>query len=287
MTRGRRTLLPYRTADESAVACQTWWYESSGTRVPLPKYLPGWDYATDLMVGMTATIDPELLRSSTVVDDLSSLAIVVVCDCKASQRRFTSLVRLYPGCEVLDVRLDVPAGQLADSIELSATVILAEDIEPAPDRVRRAGSRLATSPSFTVVLEGDASRFPTEPVSFSAAGYEAAPWTVSSTAESLHDSLMGSVRLLINEDHSWGQRLLEDASSEISRQLQVDVFRSLVSVCTDLRDDAPTEFEDDSLGGVVEYMCQLYLRRGLAEAVKMAREEPLRFDRLVYAAVTS
>lgn len=286
MTRGNR-ILPYRTADESVLISETWWYESSGTRIPLPKYLPGWDYATELVAGLTATIDADLLQSSTAVEDLGSLALVIVCDCKASQRRFTSLSRLYQGCQVVDIALSVPAGELADVIDLSATLILAEDIEPVPDRVRRAGSRLATSSTITVVLEGDASRFPTEPLSFSAAGYEAAPWTVSSTAESLDDSLMGSVRLLINEDHSWGQQLLDDAGSPISSQLRVDVFRSLVSICADLTADAGSSFEDDSLGGVSEYMSQLYLRRSLAETVRMAKEEPLRFDRLVYEAVTS
>ena len=120
-----------------------------------------------------------------------------------------------------------------------------------------------------------------------AAGYEAAPWTIASSAESLEDSLMGSVRLLINEDHPWGQRLLEDAAApELSRQLQVDVFRGLVTLCAELSDEVVVDLEEDSLGGVADYMCQLYLRRGLSEAMKVLHEEPRRFDRLVYAAVT-
>lgn len=286
MSRGLR-MLPYLTADDMALKCDTWWYESSGERIPLPKYLPGWDYASELTVGLTADVNADLMRSSTRIEDLTSLSLVVVCDCKASQRRFTSAARLDPERAVVDVQLDVPAGQLADSIELSAVLVLAEDIEPAPDRAHRAGSRLAASSSPTVILEGEASRFPTEPLSFAAAGYEAAPWTVSSTAESLDDSLMGSIRLLINEDHSWGQELLSDLSSETSKQLQVDVFRSLVTLCSELSSEMPTDFEEDSLGGVVDYMCQLYLNRGLAEAVQMIQDEPLRFDRLVYSAVTS
>lgn len=285
MTRGQR-ILPYRTADASAVSGEEWWYERAGVRVPLPKHLPGWDYATELVVGLTAVIDAGLLRKSTMVDDLDAFELVVVCDCKASLRRFTASERLFPECQELEIRLTVPPGQLAGTIELHAHLVLAEDIPPAPDRVRQAGSRLGSSESITVVLEGEASRFPTEPLSFSAAGYEAAPWTVSSTAESVNDSLMGSIRLLINEDHPWGQQLLADAGAAVSKHLQVDVFRSLVSVCSDLIDDDPPGFEDDSLGGVAEYMCELYLRRTLTEAVKMIREEPLRFDRLVYEAVT-
>lgn len=281
-----RRILPYLTVDESAVTFESWWFERAGTRMPLPKYLPAWDYASDLLVGLTATINSDLALGSTGLDTLDQLAIVLVADCKASQRRFTSSVRLFSDCEIIDVALDVPPGQVADSIDLSATLVLAEDVAPARNRVQRAGSRLASSLSHVVILEGDASRFPTEPISFSAAGYEAAPWTISSTAESLEDGLMGSVRLLINEDHPWGQQLLEDASAEVSRQLHVDVFRSLVIICADLGDHLASDLEDDSLGGVVDYMCQLYLRRGLDEAVKVIREEPLRFDRLVYAAVT-
>lgn len=285
MKRGRR-ILPYRTADESAVIWESWWFERAETRLPLPKYLPGWDYASELTVGLTATINSDLVLASTGLDDLDQIAIVLVGDCKASQRRFTSSVRLFSGCEIVDVGLQLPPGQVADSMDLCAVLVLAEDIEPAADRVQRAGSRLASSHNQSFILEGDASRFPTEPISFSAAGYEAAPWTISSTAESLEESLMGTVRLLINEDHPWGQRLLTDASADVSKQLHVDVFRSLVSICAELGDSPTGDFEDDSLGGVVDYMCQLYLRRGLTEAVKVIREEPLRFDRLVYAAVT-
>lgn len=285
MKRGRR-ILPYLTADESAVTWESWWFERAGTRLPLPKYLPAWDYASDLAVGLTATINSDLVLASTGLETLDQLALVLVGDCKASQRRFTSSVRLFPGCEVVDVGLTVPPGQVADSMDLCATLVLAEDVEPAVDRVQRAGSRLASSPSHSLILEGDASRFPTEPISFSAAGYEAAPWTISSTAESLEDSLMGSVRLLINEDHPWGQQLLADASADVSKQLHVDVFRSLVIICADLGEHPTADLEEDSLGGVVDYMCQLYLRRGLDEAVKVIREEPLRFDRLVYSAVT-
>ena len=98
---------------------------------------------------------------------------------------------------------------------------------------------------------------------------------------------MGSVRLLINEDHPWGQRLLEDADApELSRQLQVDVFRGLVTLCDELSEEVIADLEQDSLGGVTDYMCQLYLRRSLSEAMKVLQEEPRRFDRLVYAALT-
>lgn len=285
MRRGIR-LLPYRTADDSAVNWESWWFERGETRLPLPKYLPGWDYASELTVGLTATIDPGLVLASTGLASLDQLAIVLVGDCKASQRRFTSTVSLFPECEIVEVGLELPPGQVADSMDLCAVLVLAADIEPAADRVQWAGSRLASSHKQSFILEGDASRFPTEPISFSAAGYEAAPWTISSTAESLEDSLMGTIRLLINEDHPWGQQLLADAGSSVSQHLHVDVFRSLVSICADLGEPSAGEFEDDSLGGVVDYMCQLYLRRGISEAVKVIREEPLRFDRLVYAAVT-
>lgn len=285
MKHGRR-ILPYLTADETAVTWEAWWLEQAGTRSPLPKYLSAWDYATDLTIGLTVTMDADLVVESTGLDRIEQLALVLIGDCRASQRRFTTSLRLFHGCGLLDVSLRFPPGQLASSIDVSASLVLAEDVDPRLERVQHRGSRLAWSPNLTVILEGDSSRFPTEPVSFSAAGYEAAPWTVSSSAESLEDSLMGSVRLLINEDHPWGTQLLEDPDTAISKQLQVDVFRALVEICADLAEDELTEFEDDSLGGVVDYMCQFYLRRGIHEAMKVAREEPLRFDRLVYSAVT-
>lgn len=286
MTRGTR-LYPYATVDDAAVAWDAWWLESSGERIPLPKYAPGWDYASHLVVGLTVTIQEDAVLRSTGMDRLEQLAMVLVADCMASLRRFITQETLLTGVNSADLRLEIPPGEVADSLTLGAALVLAHDIEPVPDRAHRAGSRLGSSPSYTLILEGEASRFPTETVSFAAAGYEAAPWTLASSAESLDDSLMGSVRLLINEDHPWGLRLLEDAGApELSKQLQVDVFRSLVTLCAELSDEVLADFDEDSLGGVADYMCQLYLRRSLSEAMKVLHEEPRRFDRLVYAAVT-
>jgi hypothetical protein len=286
MTRGTR-LFPYATIGDAAVIWDAWWLEIAGERVPLPKYAPGWDYASHLVVGLTATIDEETALLSTGLDHLEELAIVLVADCKASQRRFITTEVLMTGINSVELRREIPPGEVADSLSLSAALVLARDLEPVPDRAHRAGSRLGSSSSYTLILEGEASRFPTETVSFAAAGYEAAPWTIASSAESLEDSLMGSVRLLINEDHPWGQRLLEDADTpELSKQLQADVFRGLVTLCAELSDEVVVDLEEDSLGGVADYMCQLYLRRGLSEAMKVLHEEPRRFDRLVYAAVT-
>ena len=121
MTRGTR-LFPYATVDDAAVTWDAWWLEIAGERVPLPKYAPGWDYASHLVVGLTATIDEETALSSTGLDQLDQLAIVLVADCKASQRRFITTEVLLTGANSVELRREIPPGEVADSLSLSAAL---------------------------------------------------------------------------------------------------------------------------------------------------------------------
>ena len=101
-------------------------------------------------------------------------------------------------------------GQVAGSVSLSAHLVLARTSQPRDNQVAYLrGARIHSSSPFSLRLEGNAGRFPTEAVSFSELGFGNAPWTVTCAYEELSDGFMGRIRLLINIEHPVGRLALE------------------------------------------------------------------------------
>lgn len=283
----RARFLPYRTVGEGDIAWGGWWLERDGIREPLPDLLPGWDYASADSVGLTAEIDGGRVLAATGHDSLEQLEVVVIVDCPSMLRRFVARRRLASvPQERVELAVELPPGAVAQKLNVSAYLLLAADADPKPRTATRRGSRLAAGPARTVLLEGDASRFPTEAVSFSELRYEDAPWTISAVFDGLTDSFMGSVRLLINEDHELGRAVLaQPVDPQLEARLKLEVLRSLIALMSAQGLGDETEFPPDSVGEVVDSMSRLFLNRSVSDAVQMYERNPLKFDRLLHAGV--
>lgn len=281
-------LLPYRSIAEGDVLWDSWWFERDGIRQPLPTHLPGWDYASSETIGITADITGQSVIQSTGLNALDSLQLVLIADCPALGRRFLSVEQLSDELtQRLELAVVIPPGEAASKLELSVHLVLRERVAPTPRVASRVGARVGSSPRRTVFLEGESSRFPTDAVTFSDIGLENAPWTLSTSFLDLHDSFMGSVRLLVNDAHPLGQAVLSPEHDELAAgRLKIDVFRMLISVVTDHALATTETYDDDSVGAVVANMCDLYLRRSLLEVAALHRDEPLKFERLCYEAVS-
>jgi hypothetical protein len=99
---------------------------------------------------------------------------------------------------------------------------------------------------------------------------------------------MGSVRLLVNEDHELGRAVLaQPVDPQLENRLKLEVLRSLIAVVSTqgLGDDE--DFPPDSIGEVVDSMSKLFLNRSLSEAVQMYERSPLKFDRILHAGVSA
>jgi hypothetical protein len=279
----RVRLYPHRVADESSVDWERWWVEHHGVREALPPLLPSWDYASDVVVGVSVAFNPELLIESTGVSSLDDLEAVVIADCPSVQDRFTSAVPLHAASKSaeLDLQLRLPAGRVADSVRLTGHIVTASTQAPRDDRVAYLrGARIHSSDPQRLRLEGDAGRFPTEAVAFSDLGYGNASWTVLARYQDLRESFMGSVRLLINTEHPAGQASLDPAhSARIGPVLRADTFRLLIAGAADQLDVLESEHMDEgSVGAVLESMCRMYLGQGLAATVALYRDDPVRFE---------
>ena len=279
-------ILPYRSLAVDSLR-PAWWYERAGTRQPLPDLLPGWDYAQEELLGATLEVVRSEIEDGTGLTSLESVALVLIVDCPSLLRRFAAEQRLGNADEQqVELTIAVPPGEAANKLELTAHLVLVDDLAVAPGRAFRKASRLGSSQTRRLILEGEASRFPTEAISFSSIGLERAPWTVRVTMDGLNDSFMGAVRLLVNEDHELGQGLLEPAvDPNLANRLKFDVMRTLIAEAARWDAESFSGFEEDSVGAVLTSMCELFFARSLVEAAKLYSEEPAKFDRMLYSAV--
>ena len=283
----RLRLYPHRMADVGSVSWHHWWTERDGSRTPLPPMLLGWDYASEEIVGISVDLDEEGLLGSTGLASIDEFEILAIADCSMMQQRFIarkSLVEHKPGTAT-DVELQLPRGRVAGSVSLSAHLVLARTSQPRDKQVAHLrGARIHSSSPFSLRLEGNAGRFPTEAVSFSELGFGNAPWTVTCANEELSDGFMGRVRLLINIEHPVGRLALEPAAPPwIGRMLRMDVMRLLIAeVAGQVEAADDSSFDEGSVGQVLEKMCKFFVGRGLKAAVRLYRDEPTYFDRLLH-----
>lgn len=282
----RLRLYPHRLAAPDSVSWHHWWIERNGDRIDLSRALTGWDYASNETVGVSVGLDEVAVLESTGLASLDDLEILAMADCRLVQQRFVAAIPLQghqPGTPI-DVSLQLLPGHLAGDIRLSAHLVLARTTQDRGDRVAfLRGARIHSSEPFTVRLEGDSGRFPSEPVRFSELGLGNAPWTVITVYEDLSDSFLGGVRLLINIDHPVGRLSLDPkAASRLGGLLHADVMRLLIASVAARGDDLDSSFEEGSVGQVLETMSQMFLRMSLQAAVRLYKDNPAGFDVLLH-----
>lgn len=283
-------IYPHRTADPGEVDWGAWWVQRDDQRLPLGPLLQHWDYAREETVGRTVTVDMDAVLRTAGLENAADLDLLILVDCPATQNRFVGKQTLRGSSKesVFDVSVTLPPGELAAEVELSSHLVLARTLRPNAERVAYAqGSRLLSSESFRVRLEGDAGRFPTELVSFSRLNYAQAPWTVLAAFDDLNDSFMSCVRLLINIDHRAGELAADPAAAaRIGGFLRMDILRLLIAhVAAQHEMAAEDEYDEGTVGRVLDSMCRFLLDRSLGSALNMYKTDPVHFERYLHSRV--
>lgn len=276
-------LLPHRPASEQSVSWGSWWYSlGSGERHDLDDLVTGWDYATPLQFGTRFSINIAELMSSTGLDP-SSVDVVIMADCSSVQQRFVSRAPISDEREGI---ISLPSGAVAQEVKLSAHLVLGRAPSNAGPRVAsQVGARLGSSPTARAILEGDASRFPTEILRFSETNYGNAPWTLTTYFDDPNDSFMGTVRLLVNSEHPLGNDVINSNSPSVASSLmRLEVTRGLIGEIARRNFQTLTEqWDEGSVGAVVDALCQFHLGLGVAKAVHFYARDPVGFDRLLHS----
>lgn len=276
-------ILPHRSASEHSVTWGKWWYSlGSEERYDLEDLVTGWDYATPLQFGTRFSINTAELMSSTGLEP-SSVNVVIMADCNAVHQRFVSRTEITNEREGI---ISLPPGAVAQEVKLSAHLVLGSAPLRAGRRVaNEVGARLGSSPTVRAILEGDASRFPTEILRFSETNYGNAPWTLTTYFEDLNDSFMGTIRLLVNSEHPLGLSVIQTNSPSIAASLmRLEVTRGLIGEIAHRNfHTLSAQWEEGSVGAVMDALCQFHLGLGMAKSVHFYADDPVGFDRLLHS----
>lgn len=284
-------ILPHLEADAAALQWGPWWVEIDGRRELVADRLKGWDYASTVRFEIQPTVDVERTLESSGLTNRAEVALVGLLDCRATGRRFTSVVSLgaLAAGESNLICIEPEVGTIADEVELSAHLVFTGRGVPNRDgRAWRPGSRLAASTITRLRLEGDAARFPTEAVSFAALGLDPAAWSLHFAADDLADSFMGHVRLLVNTDHPVTEMLLGQEGETVEALqsvLFVDIARQMfVHVALTHEELDSDSWPEGSVGQVLDGLAREALAMDLSSLGQLVRQDPLLFERRLQAA---
>jgi hypothetical protein len=288
---------PYRRIAPSTVDAEPWLLDA-GTEAErlLPDSLSDWDYHRDLRLTRHLSIDLPTARSDAGLDADVDLAVTVRWHATPSQLRGT--VAWLP-VKVDDTKIDlevvIPGERLGGIVRLETLIVLANR-GPERDAVAyRPGSALWDD-AFVIRLQGDAPLFPIAVIPFSKSALpEKAGWFLELGAD-LNASAMGSIQLLVNQEHSAVVDAVARAATpgDVDRvvlsALKTDVIRSMIDRALGADDFfLDTDFDEGTLGAVLQGLLRTYLSDRtadprLTDLRRLRNGDPSMFASLIQAA---
>lgn len=285
----RFRLHPHRLASDSALEWGPWWARDEAGERELGRMLEKWDYAASVTVGCQCLVDVERVCQDTGLPETARVLLVLHVDCPPTGARFLGAEELSLQRQqvLIGLSVDLPPGQYSGHLKLNRSLVLADNCDgPSGAAASRLGSRLWEGPSRRLDLEGDGGRFPVEPIKFTATNVEGAAWRLDLTFDTLDDSFLGAVRLLVNTEHPAGRTALNDISREgdlIRSVMRADIIRQLFqSISRDGREQLePAIAREDSLAAVADHISELYLGRDIKAGLELMRSDPVHFDAIL------
>jgi hypothetical protein len=275
---------PYLQARDG-VEAGPWSVTVRGETTENPLVLSGWDYATTLRLTSTVAVEPNSVREQCELGPRARLALVALWSSSSTNLRcLAAQAELGDEATSVLIDFDIEPGVAGGRLTLERRLVL---IEPA-----NGGSELAAtqpgavlwrehgSTSTTLILEGDATRFPTEPVDFAKLPHLAASdavWWLLADLTDLGATPLGAVRLYVNESNPVVRRLLEgvadDQTRSLSEVLEWDVARSLIDRALDDADFSAAwgAFAAGSLGQTLQILIQKVLPGHDLDSVRALR----------------
>ena len=284
---------PHLIASPRAVHWAGWYVTTDSGRRQLGPFLDAWDYDQSIRIGTSPEFDVGELMGSTGLDDPSQVHVVVTVDCSATSRRFVSHCALDHYVNSADhyIEVEVPQGAAALELKMTCHLALAAARSSFGNAASLKGSRLAESPTTRIALEGEASRFPTESVSFFDLRWEAAAWSMRIDMEDMNEAFRGAVRLMLNTDHPVGAALASmdpKTYGALGSMLRIDIVRSILLAAIEQvgrRGIETADFDEESFGAVAEQISNDYFGMGLAAIAEMWVSDGARFERALQTSV--
>lgn len=236
-----------------------------------------WTYQDDVIVAGSVGVVPGAFLESTMLDPedgLRGVLAVLLVECDSTGYRRVGTVQMAEDGSSTPVEVHVEAGRLADQVRVTQMVVL--DRPDSTVRANRAahlrGSRLAEEGgAHTFNLEGDGSNFPTESFVFEGGSYPSgSAWVLHFDAEDLDAPYVRATRLYLNEGHPMFSTL-RSRTNLLEREI---FLQMLATVALRFEGDVIGDFEDGSVGQVLDELCEDWLAAPLGQAVQRFREDP-------------
>lgn len=261
----RAVARPYMVAAERSVRCAAWSAHIHGEEIVDIAEYPDWDYFTAVRLKRRIHIDWASFSSSTGIENLDELAIVVTWKSSwTGLRGATEPEALVEGDNVLAI--EIPGESLGGQLVLETQVLLRQEHRRNSQLVAKRQGSILWSDLQTVSLEGQGSRFPLVALAFSQAnigGGRSGLWSLAISTDDLESSALGALRVHVNAEHRAAAAMLQPELSDAARLtmqfMYFDIARQLLSFGIEHEDlDLERDFGPDSLGAVLVGLARVF-----------------------------
>ncbi|MER6827572.1 hypothetical protein ABT352_16445 [Streptosporangium sp. NPDC000563] len=193
-----RGVPPFLLPGADVVKAHPWQLHQDTGTIPLPAFLPDWDYNTDLHLTRSIYVDTVRVRREAALPREAPLLLVVEWTAAAAQTSDLACRISVPASAKVTVTADIHGALLGGALILTTRLVLGEDILATdPFFAQHAGDVLYED-TVRIELQGTAGRLPTYIVNFAEAGFDSdARWHVE-LPTSLSEPAMAAVRIYLN-----------------------------------------------------------------------------------------
>ena len=228
-------IFPYLLPSSERISVTEWRQQINDEEAPLQELLSHWDPGMSLHVLIMAAVDIDAIRTDCHLtsDDILRLAITWYSP-GTGLRGHGGYIDLSSSSSFpLKLDLCIPGELLADRVRIEVCLVLARTGKSTFALAPRRPGSILWREEKTIILEGQASRFPTELIDFSESPYlpENASWYLEWDWEDFNQMALGSMRLLINSKNDRVKRAVTEtnAADEVIRDIiRFDVGRTMI-----------------------------------------------------------
>jgi hypothetical protein len=288
----RQVALPYRTASLSCWDLGPWRRLDGDPDAELPDRIDDWDYSVPLALACDVVVDVTRLREEVGLPSDDALTLVALWEATSTGIREVGSRQPVLGAseQAFELFLRLDGSRIGGQLILERLVVLSSP-GTSDDALaaRTAGSVLLAEPRAdrsTIVLEGEAARFPTEVLDFGELpiAEPEALWFLDLDFADLEQSPLSAMRLYVNGVHPAMERALvqgDDVGALVRSTLQWDVARILIHRALD-HDEFVAEwdgFGEDTLGLALQQLIQRLWPGEDASSLRARRlAKPARFE---------
>ncbi len=280
--------LPYLTPSPERIVVGAWHTtHQNGDYGVLPKVLPEWDPAVSIQAETVVKVDTPSIFDECQLNLDAVLRLAVIWSSKGSGLSGHNTyqdIHFSNHQREIALSIDVQGINLAKQVDLVVVLVLADPGKsPLRFSPKLKGSTLFRE-AYSLQLEGEGSRFPTEVIDFSETQFaDEAGWVLEWNPAELEQSILGDVRLYINSQHGRVKDAVSttgDIGFDIRETIRFDVARTLIYGALENQHfvDNPEHYEDGSVGAAVFSMLRLYFPQDTLSDLRTRIQQPQAFE---------